>query len=98
MVITVTVKNVRLRNGIYEFRMTVPKDCQESVGLTEISQSLKTSDPTNADVLAKQLTSEWKAKFKALRAEKSKGHIVVKAKTNDRGMPDGIGCCGRSGR
>lgn len=82
MVITITMQNVRLRNGIYEFRMAVPADCQDSVGKKEITQSLKTSDGSQADVLAKDLTSVWKAKFKKIRTDKN-GPPVVKAKTND---------------
>ncbi len=82
MVITITMRNVRLRNGIYEFRMAVPADCQDSVGHKEITQSLKTSDAAQADVLAKELTSEWKRKFKAIRTGKSLPP-AIKAKTND---------------
>ena len=70
MVITITMRNVRLRNGIYEFRMAVPAGCLDSVGKKEITQSLKTSDPAQADMLAKKLTSEWKKKFKKFRGEK----------------------------
>jgi hypothetical protein len=44
MVITITMRNVRLRNGIFEFRMAVPADCQDSVGQKEITQSLQTGD------------------------------------------------------
>ena len=50
MVITITMRNVRLRNGIYEFRMAVPKDCQEDVGQSEITISLQTDDAAKAAV------------------------------------------------
>ncbi len=82
MVITITMKNVRLRNGIYEFRMAVPADCQDAVGKKEITQSLQTGDASQADVLAKDLTAEWKTEFKKIRAGKN-GTPEVKAKTND---------------
>ena len=82
MVIIITMKNVRLRNGIYEFRMAIPADCQDSVGKKEITQSLKTSDGSQADVLAKGLTSDWKAKFKQIRAEEIEQPVII-AKTND---------------
>jgi len=37
MVITITMKNVITRGGTYYFRIAVPKDCQKSVGKTEIT-------------------------------------------------------------
>jgi hypothetical protein len=80
--IIITMRNVRLRNETYEFRMAVPADCEDSVGKKEITQSLKTGDSSLADVLAKELTSEWKAKFKKIRAEGAEPPIVI-AKTTD---------------
>lgn len=68
MVITITMKNVRLRNGIYEFRMAVPNDCLKSLDdKTEITKSLKTKDQAEAAVLARKETDEWKLKFKDIR-------------------------------
>ena len=68
MVITITMRNVRLRNEIYEFRMAVPKDCQKSLDdKTEITKSLKTKDQAEAAVLARKETDEWKLKFKDIR-------------------------------
>jgi len=48
MVITITMKNAILRSGKYHFRMRVPKDCLESVGKKEITQSLKTTEAVEA--------------------------------------------------
>ena len=50
MVITITMKNYVIRNGIYYFRLAVPKGCQSEVGKREILQSLKTSDELEAAV------------------------------------------------
>jgi integrase len=82
MVIIITMRNVRLRNETYEFRMAVPADCEDSVGKKEITQSLKTGDSSLADVLAKELTSEWKAKFKKIRAEGAEPPVVIAKTTN----------------
>ena len=67
MVITITMKNVSKRGENYHFRMAVPKDCQESIGQTSITQSLKTTNPATAATLAEEFTSEWKQKFKEAR-------------------------------
>ena len=73
MIITITMRNIRLRNGIYEFRMAVPKDCQKSLDdKSEITKSLKTKDQAEAAVLARKETDLWKKKFKEIRnAEKT---------------------------
>ncbi len=68
MVITITMKNVRLRNnGIYEFRIRVPADCVDAVGKKEHTESLKTKDDAEAAIRAKKLTALWKNKFKQIR-------------------------------
>jgi len=83
MVITITMKNLRERNGIFELRIVVPKDCQESVGQTEITQTLKTKDPIEAASLVKGLTKEWKEKFSEIRNASSKAPLLIKSKIND---------------
>ncbi len=67
MVITITMKNVVLRGATYHFRMAVPKECQQAVGKTEITQALDTGDPAEAAVLAKAATIGWRQRFKQLR-------------------------------
>lgn len=67
MVVIITMKNVIKRDGTYYFRIIVPKDCQESVGKTEITQSLKTKDDVKAAVAATDLNRKWKKKFDSLR-------------------------------
>ena len=67
MVVIITMKNVIKRDGTYYFRIIVPKDCQESVGKTEITQSLKTKDDVKAAVAAADLNRKWKKKFDSLR-------------------------------
>lgn len=83
MVITITMKNLRERNGIFEFRMAVPKDCQESVGQTEITQTLKTKHPAEAATLANGLTNQWKAKFDAIRKPAQAAAVSAASKTDD---------------
>ena len=83
MVITITMRNVRLRNGIYEFRMAVPADCLDSVGKKEITQSLKTSDRLEAAALSTTLTKEWKKKFKEIRKGSQDTQPVLKSSTQD---------------
>jgi hypothetical protein len=61
------MKNYVIRNGIYYFRLAVPKGCQSEVGKREILQSLKTSDELEAAVAVGKLTKTWKIKFKAIR-------------------------------
>ena len=56
MVITITMKNYVIRNGIYYFRLAVPKDCQAEAGKREILQSLKTSEELEAAVAIDKLT------------------------------------------
>ncbi|MDF7823926.1 hypothetical protein P4B35_07860 [Pontiellaceae bacterium B12227] len=77
MVITITMRNVRLRNGIFEFRMAVPADCQDSVGQKEITQSLQTGDEAQAKVLSEDLRADWKAKFKKIRAEEVEQPVTL---------------------
>ena len=67
MVITITMKNVTKRGKNYHFRMAVPKDCQDSIGKSSITQSLKTTNPATASTLAEELTTEWKQKLKEAR-------------------------------
>ncbi len=67
MVITITMKNYVIRNGIYYFRLAVPKDCQSEVGQREILESLKTSSKLQAAAAIEKLTKTWKKKFKTIR-------------------------------
>jgi len=50
MVINITMKNVVPRNGIYHFRISIPKDCRSVLNQTEYTESLKTSDEAEATV------------------------------------------------
>ena len=83
MVITITMKNVILRSGTYHFRIKVPKDCQGSVGKTEITQSLKTKEASEADRLANGLTEDWKKKFEDIRNPASSPALAIQSKTNE---------------
>ena len=83
MIVSIVMKNVRERDGKYEFRMRVPKDCQKAVRVTEVTQSLKTSDASEADVLSKKFTSEWKEKFKKIRSTDSDAIKMIVVKTDD---------------
>ncbi len=68
MVITITMRNFRIRNGIYWFRIAVPEDCRDAIGKDEISFSLETSDQKEAALLIPPHTKEWKKKFKEVRS------------------------------
>lgn len=83
MVILITMKNVILRSGKYHFRIRVPKDCQESVGKREITQSLKTKEAVEAFRLAKGLTDDWKKKFEEIRNPVSSPALAIQSKTNE---------------
>ncbi len=83
MVIIITMKNLKKRGDKFHFRIPVPKDCQESVGKTEVTRSLQTSDPVEAAAIAKGLTGEWKQKFKEIRSTSSEAPPVIKSKTDD---------------
>ncbi|MFA5687834.1 MAG: site-specific integrase [Kiritimatiellales bacterium] len=67
MVITMELKNVIKRNGIYHFRIVVPEACRAKVGKTEITQSLKTSDPIEMAKEVHRLSRHWHAEFKKAR-------------------------------
>ncbi len=68
MILTITMKNLRLRNGIYEFRLAIPADCRKALdGQTEITKSLKTKDDDEAALLARQEAKYWKDTFKEIR-------------------------------
>jgi integrase len=77
MVITITMKNYVIRNGIYYFRLAVPKDCQVELGKREILQSLKTSDELEAVIAIDKLTKKWKKRFKDIRAGSSEGRALA---------------------
>jgi hypothetical protein len=76
------MQHVKLRNGIYHFRLRVPEDCQDAVGKKEIHRSLKTSDPTIAAAEEKKQLSEWEAKFEEIRRDRSTTTAII-ARTTD---------------
>ena len=61
MIVMVRMKNVIPRGKTYCFRMRVPKDCVSTIGKTEVTQSLKTTDELEAKVAADLLTKQWTA-------------------------------------
>ncbi len=50
------------------FRVTVPANLREQVGQKEIKESLRSTDPIEAEVEATKLRKEWKERFSALQA------------------------------
>ncbi len=67
MIVMVNMKSVILRGKTYYFRMGVPKDCVSTIGKTEVTQSLKTTDELEAKVAAAGLKKTWTAKFASIR-------------------------------
>jgi len=77
MIVTVRMKNVIPRGETYCFRMRVPSDCVASLGKTEITQSLKTKNPLEAQKAADLLKEKWTAKFEAIRKPATPASVAV---------------------
>lgn len=72
LVIKVKLRNVIQRGKIFYFRVAVPTDCRETIGQSEIKNSLETENPLDAQKKADQLTAEWKSRFDDIRSGKLK--------------------------
>ncbi|MDF7826717.1 site-specific integrase [Pontiellaceae bacterium B12227] len=88
MVITITMRNYRIRNGIYWFRIVVPEDCREAIGKDEISFSLGTAEKEEAAILIPPHTKEWKLKFKEIRSASVASPSSSSSQTQNE--PDGV--------
>ncbi|MDH3346281.1 MAG: hypothetical protein OEL75_03770, partial [Kiritimatiellaceae bacterium] len=78
MKVVVKIKNVIQRGEKFHFRMAVPKDCREKIGQREISQSLNTNSPLEAEAKADKLTKKWTTKFQQIRSGEQSIKKVVK--------------------
>lgn len=65
--IQMKVQHLKLRNGIYQFYLRVPKDLIGQYGKKFIRFSLKTSNLTRAAKLAEENARRYKSEFKVLR-------------------------------
>lgn len=63
-------KNLIKRSGsqCWYFRIAIPVDLQGIIGRKMIKRSLGTADKRKAERMVKSLSSQWKSKFKELRA------------------------------
>ncbi|WP_425540712.1 DUF6538 domain-containing protein [Rhodoblastus acidophilus] len=58
-----------LRGTVWQFRMRVPRECEETVGRKFVSRSLRTSDYREAIRKARLVASELQQSFDAIRAD-----------------------------
>lgn len=54
------LKGITLRGNVYQARLTIPKDARDSLGLTEFTQSLETSDFKVAATRGETFIRDWK--------------------------------------
>jgi integrase len=91
------VKGVFLRGTVYQARMTIPKDARYTLGLTEYTQSLNTSDLKIAEARGNIVIQGWKRLINTARGSQSpeREALLWKAeldKANKEGdLPDGYG-------
>ena len=62
-------KHLRIRNGIYEIRVPVPKSIQEIIGKKEVTRSLKTPDFQEVNKLYSDKYAEILKQFEIAGAE-----------------------------
>ncbi len=62
-----TLKGITLRGNVYQARLTIPKDARDSLGLTEFTQSLETSDFKVAATRGEICIRGWKRKISSAR-------------------------------
>ncbi len=65
--VSISVKYLRLREGVYQFHRRVPNDLAERFGTTTIRRSLRTADPAEATRLCEELAREYDEEFSSLR-------------------------------
>jgi len=68
---TTTLKGITLRGNVYQARLTIPKDARDSLGLTEFTQSLETSDFKVAATRGEICIRGWKRKISNARGIRS---------------------------
>lgn len=65
--VSISVKYLRLRDGVYQFHRRVPHDLADRFGATSIRRSLRTADPVEATRLCEELAREYDEEFAKLR-------------------------------
>ena len=66
-----THKGISLRGNVYQARLTIPKDIRDSLGRTEFTQSLETSDLRIAMARGEACIRDWKRKITKARGKTS---------------------------
>lgn len=76
--VSINVKYLRLRDGVYQFYRRVPRDLVDRFGTSTIRLSLKTTDPFEATRRCEELARDYEAEFNTLRNERSATASTVK--------------------
>ncbi len=71
------VKGVSLRGTLYQARMTIPKDVRHTLGITEYTQSLGTSDLKIAEARGKVVIQNWQRTIQTARGRRSPDHEAL---------------------
>lgn len=64
---------LRHASGVWHFRLTVPRDLHDALGLRIIKRSLRTRDPASAQVWAYVLSAQYAQVFREARGRPSMG-------------------------
>ena len=64
---------VRHTSGMWHFRLSVPRDLHDALGLRIIKRSLRTRDPASAQVWAYVLSAQYAQVFREARGRPSMG-------------------------